>query len=72
MYYTYIREKTLFLTKQFDKASIEINLKHDGKCVLKNRTREEVISLCTLNLEIYKLGEPYYDKLKKLSLLLWV
>lgn len=61
----------MFLTKQFDRASIEINLKHDGKCVLKNWTRE-VISICTLDLEIYKLGEPYYDKFKKLSLSLWV
>jgi hypothetical protein len=71
MYYTYIKEKNLFLTKQFDRASIEINLKHDGKCVLKNRTGE-VIYICTLDLEIYKWGEPYYHKFKKLSLSLWV
>jgi hypothetical protein len=38
---------------------------------LKNRTRE-VISICTLDLEIYKLGEDYYDKFKKLSLSLCV
>jgi hypothetical protein len=33
-------KKNSFLTKQFDRASVEINLKHDGKCVLNNRIGE--------------------------------
>jgi len=47
----------LFLAKQFDKAGGEINLKH-GKYVLKNRIGE-VIVICTLDHELYKLGKIY-------------
>jgi hypothetical protein len=56
----------LFSTKQFDKASGEIKLKH-GKCVLKNKIGE-VVTICTLDLELHKLGKTYHEKLKIISI----
>jgi hypothetical protein len=56
----------LYSTKQLDKASGEIKLKHD-KCVLKNKIGE-VVTICTLDPKLYKLGKTYYDKLKIISI----
>jgi uncharacterized membrane protein len=56
----------LFSTKQFDKASGKIKLKH-GKCVLENKIGE-VVTICILDLVLYKLGKTYYDKLKIISI----
>jgi hypothetical protein len=43
-------------------------LKH-GKCDLKNRIRKNII-ICTLDLELSKLGKFYYDKLKIIVVLI--
>jgi hypothetical protein len=56
----------LFSTKQFNKASGKIKLKH-GKCVLKNKIGE-VVTICTLDPDLYKLGKTYYDKLNNTSI----